>query len=356
MTAPIIGKPPEQKRGAVFGDVPQNTLLICSLDGSRYERVAPFRDATGWLNARRTRDGAPRHIPEDTPVTPLTVTPAEPEPDPAVTTYGELAVGDAFVWFAGGRVNFKLYQGWACIDGARGSDRNELRVRRVSPIEAAAHVLGKDAGASVVVHEEPGTLRVFEGGGPVVHEEASHRQRRIFIGDDWYTPKQAAGVVGEIAALLARRCAALLSTPEPAAAGPVCSCGIGGTDVDFDHVPDCHLYGPATADPEPRCCGSASEDRKGPDHEPQCHLYRDQHGPEPAEGRTRPAPGWEVGQRPGGHCMGRLADDTWTSDVFATRDHVTGFYVLADDGMLRDVANLSDLGCTADEALRAEVS
>ncbi len=202
MSAPIIGKPPEQKRGAVFGDVPCGGDFMAA--GTRHFRLLAPNDC---FNALSLATGQYCFVADDVAVTPLTFTPAEPPSDPAVT-YGELSPGDWWTWREStkGRAFLRTDAGFTSSDGEAGCEpTSAAHVRRVSPIEAAAHVLGPDAGASVVVHEEPGTLvrRSMSGSG-VVLEGA-------LLG---------AVKSREWAESLCAQLAALLSTPEPATADP----------------------------------------------------------------------------------------------------------------------------------------
>ncbi len=236
--ANIIGKPPEQKRGAVFGDVPA---------GQGKESVFRRQCGTWCARMRATIPSARKayqlddlvivYPDEDEPVTLL----AGPPPDPAVTTYGELEAGEwrfddeGELTLCGQTVDVSI-SGLA-VDHAFHDDL----VRRVSPIEAAAHVLGPDAGASVVVHEEPGAeLR---------EAQALFMQFGLRLVD------------------IVRQGATLLSTREP-----------------------------ATADPEPSTWYE-SEARKNGHAEGCARTKWDTNPctcPELAEDRTKPAPGWKV--------------------------------------------------------------
>ena len=102
VTTHIIGKPPAPKGGATFGDVPDTKdrdSLCLRRDGcliARIEERAAVNAPGVHVNARHIPSGAEFWLDYDEPVTLLSVQPRDPEPDPAVTTYGEPEPGEFF--------------------------------------------------------------------------------------------------------------------------------------------------------------------------------------------------------------------------------------------------------------------
>ena len=266
MTARIIGAPPERKRGAVFGDVPvaSGPGSLCTMKLGTWYRFEVSR-------ARHCLTGEVRSFGLTEPVILLTVTPAEPEPDPAVTTYGELAEREWFRFVASPASESGLCRragtGYTDEDGVfwRRPDAL-LLVRRVSRAEAAAHIAGPDA--SVVVHEEPGT----------------HARRSSDPTSDLLVITcEVRYLTRDRAEHLCRQLAALLSAPEPT------------SDADPEPVPDrCPECG--CMDIEEWWVGDVGGELgwSCPGCGRTTHPSTSPKPPEPTEDRSKPAPGFPI--------------------------------------------------------------
>ena len=260
----VIGAPPQQKRGTVFGDVAQALLRYV-----RYNTAYAF-DVIGAFGRETSATSADirRAVLELSRAGAITigegwvVTPAEPEPDPAVTTYGERMPGYRGAFRFDGVDDIYIpenhtYSGGHALkavnlrDGSRSTvNGKDTRAHIVDPTEVAAHMLG-DAPASVVVHERPKAYwsGVTMGGDGTFQFTPSH------------CPSHRLDTC--IRTLVSIRAALLPSTPEPTP----------------DDAPECRGDLPdATED----CDGSGC---------PACDPSGEV---EPAEARSKPAPGWAV--------------------------------------------------------------
>ena len=146
-TMEIIGKPPAPKRGATFADVPVGAAFV--REGQKYRgalvRLEVFSVPGGYLrNAVEVRTGELLWVPPGAPVTLLAQpTPVEPEPDPSVTTYGELEPGETF--------SFRVAPEGLC---QRTDEGHVYEGTAVTGIDPKMPVL--PVPASLVVHEKPG--------------------------------------------------------------------------------------------------------------------------------------------------------------------------------------------------------
>ena len=161
----IIGKPPAP-RGHTFADVPCDRYFR-SGDGEEWLKVSDSTVGEKDGTARSCNDGTMDDFTDGEPVVPLTLTPVEPEPDPAVTTDGGLLPGSfwrpvllpghdgkeisTMLRTTGGDVNLDTMEYWDEELGPRPGP-----VRALSDLEVADH-FARLAGAHVVVPEEPGT-------------------------------------------------------------------------------------------------------------------------------------------------------------------------------------------------------
>ncbi len=141
----IIGTPPKPKGGATFADVIVGG--VCELPGN-----VGMCWKLSEQEARQCRTGARFPVPADRPVVLLDITPIDPEPDPAVTTYGELYIGEVFAFADEPQTLLRrtdeghVYLGCGQHFGQR---PDETPVRRVA--------------ASVVIHDPSRTLVQVDG-------------------------------------------------------------------------------------------------------------------------------------------------------------------------------------------------
>ena len=194
MTGRIIGAPPA-KRGATFADVPDDGAFSME-DPRDGGRVRCIREGDAAVSAE-VNDTERFHPEPGEPV--VMLTPVEPEPDPAVTTYGELEPGQ---WGRdGAAVVCKADEGeWYVFrpsDGRVCHEDAETPVRRLTPAEVAQH-FAELAGGSFMEHEEPGVrVRALDTGRCLVmREDGEH----VYV-----SPGELGHIVRQGAALLAQR-------------------------------------------------------------------------------------------------------------------------------------------------------
>lgn len=242
----IIQSPKPRNQGATFADVPiaadKNDMRALFLNGAGciLQRCGK-REAREFGLERRYEYGLGDQA------TPLSVQPIDPEPDPDVCTYGELRIGETFAFSDElGALLRRTDEGHVYIGcGQHYSHRPDgTSVRRVS--------------ASVVEHEEPGTP-----GGRGQVEVADEPGNGVFLhghhyGETIWADEEIAGrLIRQLAAWLAQQAA----SPE---SDDVSACGVCSSDESCDcECPD--------ADALPSCLK-----------------------PEPAEDRSKPAPGYTV--------------------------------------------------------------
>jgi len=213
MSGHIIGAPPE-KRGATFADIAKTQVFDAKDPSERAsDGIVRWVESRGRARQLNALSADWVKFPADWPVIPLALTPVEPEPDPAVTTYGELKPGQWFVVLnVSPQDDEGVHQkGWSneCTrlsDGKHGVCHDEIYVRVLSPLEVAAHILdAAGVAASVVVHEEPGRFPLVTKDGP------GFRFMGIYLSDR----EQFEHALSEAAHVLAQRDASPASEPEP---------------------------------------------------------------------------------------------------------------------------------------------
>lgn len=333
----IIGKPPAPKRGATFADVPEEGVFLWA--GHRWVRLAPGRDLNGvQRNARRiSRHGDLTWFDDGEPVTLLDVTPRDPEPDPAVTTYGELEPGGRYLNLDSSYecdiLLAKTPRGPVGVDGRnRPMPPASLPVRRVP--------------TSVVVHEEPGSyVERSLGSAQVFRVLCPAENRHITVLD-----RELQRIVQQGAALLAQQDAKPKAVLADAQLGPAPGWVVvegehGGWDcVDqtgavcfshehrntaarWTHEASCPVDGLVDGgDGHGHCpvCDSEQEGypclhpasevaaTKGPEADPLVQrLAKDPEAlkrfneakPKAAEDRSKPAPGWALVYGIGSWCI-----------------------------------------------------
>ncbi len=233
MTHIIIGKPPAPKQGATFADVKPGADFIPGGTARHMRLLVPLENDDNAVNLATLQTCC---IADECPVEMLDVTPRDPEPDPAVTTYGELEPGIKGTYAFVGRDDIWLpsahgHAPTRLRDGVRASHMPLCKLRRVP--------------TSVVVHEEPGT-----------HVRPHHRGHDAFVNGGPCSIADLQHIVQQGAALLAQQDAKPESDMAPSAC-PEC----GSSEVDeFEPVDgspswacsDCgRTTHPSTAEPGP---------------------------------------------------------------------------------------------------------
>ncbi|MEL6705728.1 MAG: hypothetical protein AAFP15_15790 [Bacteroidota bacterium] len=262
----IIGTPPEPKRGATFADVPEDNVFFRA--GHRWVRLRSWLNLCGATRNARKLSGLPdtAWFDPDEPVTLLTQpTPVEPEPDAAVTTYGELKPDEVFA--------LRVTPGSLCWRTDDGHVYGGCAVTGMDPQMPVRRVP-----ASLVVHEEPGSANEWPSVGQLLPDS------------DVVQLLLPEGVMGMPRARAEALCSQLAWTLHALAQRDA------KPDTPAEPVEHRRTsrFPPGSAESDPLVQALAAD--------LEAMRRFNEYKPESAEDRTKPAPGWAVVNPPGSDC------------------------------------------------------